>query len=58
MCRRMSRSVSRSPRLGRRADVGLGDDLHQRDAGPIEVDQAVPAPAVLQARGVLLEVRG
>ena len=45
-------------RLGRRTEVGLGHDLHQRHARAVEVDDAEPAAAgVLHARGVLLEVR-
>ena len=43
-------------RLRRRAQVRLGDDLHQRHAGAVEVDDAVAAPGVLHPRRVLLEV--
>ena len=44
-----------------RADVGLGDDLHERRAGPVEVDEADAArrrrrPAWIELRRVLLEV--
>ena len=56
------RSRSHSP-PARRAQVGLGDDLRQRRAAAVEVDdalvRAVNAPAraeVDQLRGVLLEV--
>ena len=58
-------------RLGARAHVGLGDDLEQRRAGPVQVDRrpvaleverparpdlAVAADAVQRLAGVLLEV--
>ncbi len=43
--------------LCRRTDVRLGDDLHEGDPGPIEVDQRVAAPAMLHARRVFFEVR-
>ena len=43
-----------------RPDVGIGDDLHQRHAGPVEVDEADPAAVgaggVDELRRVLLEV--
>ena len=41
-------------------DVGFGDDLHQRRAGPVEVDQAHLSPVgiggVDELGGVLLEM--
>ena len=44
-----------------RPDVRLGDDLHERRAGPVEVDQADPAAVVVRGVDelgrVLLEVR-
>ena len=42
--------------LGRRAKVRLGHDLHQRHAGPVEVDQRVVPAAVEKPCRVLLEV--
>ena len=42
-----------------RVDVGVGDDLHERRAGAVEVDEADPRPAAPvhgSACGVLLEV--
>src|SRR6185437_6848754 len=47
------------PRLLRRADVWLADDLHQRDARAVQVDQTIglAAPLALQvAPGVFLQV--
>jgi hypothetical protein len=46
----------------RRLEVGLGDDLQQRRAGPVQVDDAVvdaePAGGLVQQlAGVLLQVR-
>ena len=38
------------------ADVGLGDDLQQRDARAVQVDLGEPAGAVRQLAGVFLEV--
>ena len=50
-----------APRLLGGADVGLGDDLHERHAGAVEVDEAEPlarrALAVHELGRVLLEVR-
>ena len=44
-------------RLLRAADVGPGDDLHQRDAGAVEVDVGeVGVEVVDRLAGVLLEV--
>ena len=41
-----------------RANVGLGDDLHQRDAGAVEVDVGAPRVLVVQRlAGVLLQVQ-
>ena len=42
--------------VGRAADVGLGDDLQERDARAVEVDLGEPAGGVRQLAGVLLEV--
>ena len=48
------------PRFVRAAKVGLGDDLHQRHAGAVEVHQrrrrGVNGARVKQLAGVLLEV--
>ena len=50
-----------APRLLGGPDIGLGDDLHQRGAGAVEVDQAHLAPVrirrVDELGRVLLEVR-
>src|SRR5881397_2630185 len=59
------RSSCRKRRLLRRADVRLRDDLDERRAGPVEVDQrraravdpALGAADVQRLRRVLLEVR-
>ena len=42
--------------VGRAADLGLGDDLQQRDARAVQVDLREPAGAVRQLAGVFLEV--
>ena len=45
-------------RLLRRAHVGLRDDLHQRDAGAVEIDIGLGRMLVVQAlAGVLLQVQ-
>ena len=49
-------SSSRQPRVGGAADVGLGDDLQERDAGAVQVHLREPAVAVHQLAGVFFEV--
>ena len=50
------------PQIGagllRRADIGFGDDLHQRDAGPVQVDQRLGGVLVVdRLAGILLQVK-
>ena len=44
-------------RLGRRGEIGLGDDLDQRHAAAVEVDQAGPGQRAA-ARGLVEELAG
>ena len=43
-------------RIGRRADVGLGDDFEQRNARAVQVDLGKAAVAVGQLAGIFLEM--
>ncbi len=42
--------------LGRTADLGLADDLHQGDARAVEIDLGEPAAAVRELAGILFQV--
>ena len=55
----MARSFFRNAAASSRgAHVRLGDDLHQRDAGAVEIDKGIVGMLVVQAlAGILLQMQ-